>query len=621
AASYVTRNADATLLTSLLVGEFCYVLNTRQMGKSSLSVRTIVALQEKGVKTVFLDLTRFGGQNVTAEQWYLGLLVETGRALGLRAEFLAYWKAHAEFSFVQRFFGALGEVALEKLTDSIVIFVDELDAALSLPFLVDEFFGALRESFNRRTQDERFQRLTFCLLGVATPADLISDTRMSPFNIGKRITLTDFMTSEAAPLASHLTGGKPVLDRVLHWTGGHPYLTQRLCRAIAEEPHEVKPADVDRLCEALFLSKSARDSDDNLSFVRNRLLRSEVDLASLLDLYGKVRSGKRVPDDETNPLVPVLRLSGVARVDASGHLIVRNRIYDHVFDKHWILSHMPDAELRRQKEAYRRGTLRTGFLAGAVIAVIGLLALNASQNAKKARLDANRAKRAEIAAKESTEEARHNLYIANMNVIQADYEKNNFSRINKLLEETKDSPYRGFEWGYWNRLCNQNRLTLKGHTGPVNSAVYSPDGKYVVTGGMDKTAKVWDAATGKELLSLHGHSDRVYGVAFSPKGERIATASVDGTAKVWDSRTGRELFTLKGHTGPVYCVTFSPDGKRLVTGGTDEKQKWWDGQLRVPALNIRIWDSGTGQQTLAIRHDVPIESVEFSPDGKRILVS
>ena len=90
APSYIARHADTDLRTALLEGEFCYVLNTRQMGKSSLSVRTIAALQERGVKTVFLDLTRFGGHNVTPEQWYLGLLVETGRALGLRTEFLAY---------------------------------------------------------------------------------------------------------------------------------------------------------------------------------------------------------------------------------------------------------------------------------------------------------------------------------------------------------------------------------------------------------------------------------------------------------------------------------------------------------------------------------------------------
>jgi hypothetical protein len=79
---------------------------------------------------------------------------------------------------------------------------------------------------------------------------------------------------------------------VLFWTNGNPYLTQRLCRAIAEEK-ATHPADVDRLCEALFLSKSARDTDDNLAFVRNRLLRSEADLASLLDLYTQVRQDKR----------------------------------------------------------------------------------------------------------------------------------------------------------------------------------------------------------------------------------------------------------------------------------------------------------------------------------------
>ncbi len=181
------------------------------------------------------------------------------------------------------------------------------------------------------------------------------------------------------------------MDRVLHWTGGHPYLTQRLCRAIAEEPHEVKPDDVDRLCEALFLSKSARDSDDNLSFVRNRLLRSDVDLASLLDLYGKVQGGKRIPDDETNPLIPVLRLSGVCRVDERGLLRIRNRIYDHVFDKAWALAHMPDAELRRQKEAYRRGIFRAATLASVVL--LGMAALTgwALSERGKARLATRKA--------------------------------------------------------------------------------------------------------------------------------------------------------------------------------------------------------------------------------------
>ena len=102
---------------------------------------------------------------------------------------------------------------------------------------------------------------------------------------------------------------------MLYWTGGHPYLTQRLCQGVAEDATITDPADVDRLCEALFLSPNAQEKDDNLLFVRERLLHSEVDVAGLLDLYGQVRSGRRVAADDTNALVDLLRLSGITRVE------------------------------------------------------------------------------------------------------------------------------------------------------------------------------------------------------------------------------------------------------------------------------------------------------------------
>jgi len=193
---------------------------------------------------------------------------------------------------------------------------------------------------------------------VATPSDLIRDTRTTPFNIGRRIELTDFTQGEAGPLALGMGGknqaGPQLLRRVLYWTGGHPYLTQRLCRAVAEDASAQSSSAVDRICSDLFLSLRAREHDDNLLFVRERIVRSEVDTPSLLSLYDKVRSGAKVRDEETNPLVPVLRLSGITRPEKAC-LRVRNRIYERVFDRDWVKSNLPGAELRRQEAAYKRG--------------------------------------------------------------------------------------------------------------------------------------------------------------------------------------------------------------------------------------------------------------------------
>src|SRR5262249_21424002 len=130
---------------------------------------------------------------------------------------------------------------------------------------------------------------------------------------------------------------------------------------------------VDELANKLFLSRQARDRDDNLIFVRERLLRSEVDVAGLLYLYRRIHGGQLVPDDETNALASVLRLSGVTR-GINGFLQVRNRIYWQVFDLNWVLTNMPAAEVRRQRKAGRRGML-IGF-AIALIILLGYLGLH-----------------------------------------------------------------------------------------------------------------------------------------------------------------------------------------------------------------------------------------------------
>jgi hypothetical protein len=444
APSYVERQADRELCRGLLEGEFCYVLTSRQMGKSSLMVRAVKHLRDEGVAVAVLDLTAIG-QNLSIDQWYDGLISRLGQQLDLEDELLDFWEAHPELGPLQRWLTALEKVVLVKLTSRVVIFVDEIDIVRSLPFSTDEFFAAIREAYNRRSREPMLNRLAFGLLGVAAPTDLIRDTRMTPFNIGRRIELHDFTAEEAAPLARGLgpeeETARGLLERVLYWTGGHPYLTQRLCRALAEtlksgergndeplalalalnlnpnpisksEPrpqlppkidnedeehsagsssplgslnhsfamapaaadqplarhsssgggstlNQVPPViptagSVDELAHKLFLSRQARERDDNLIFVRERLLRGEQDVPSLLYLYRRVWRGQPVADDDTNPLITILKLSGIA-LGRDGNLSVRNRIYQHVFDPAWIQTNLPEAEVRRQQVARRRG--------------------------------------------------------------------------------------------------------------------------------------------------------------------------------------------------------------------------------------------------------------------------
>jgi hypothetical protein len=129
------------------------------------------------------------------------------------------------------------------------------------------------------------------------------------------------------------------------------------------------------------------------------MLRSEVDVAGLLSLYLQAHRGKRVMDDETNPLVSVLRLSGITRVE-EGHLLVRNRIYERVFNREWAQANMPDVELRRQRVAYRRGLLRAGAVAAVIVAAIVGLAFTAIKQRNR--------------VEEAVRRADHNLQQANL---------------------------------------------------------------------------------------------------------------------------------------------------------------------------------------------------------------
>ncbi len=393
-ASYVARQADRALLDALRGGEFAYVLDSRQKGKSSLMIRTREALEAEGIRTVLLDLQRFGS-NLEPERWYASLLLVVGEQLGIEDRLFELWDAQVHAGPMRKFFGALEQ----GISEPCVVFVDEIDFVRSLPFSTDEFFAGIRECHNRRASGQD-SGLTFCLLGVATPSELIRDVRITPFNVGKRIELTDFTLAELEPYKYPLSeggrDGAALLRRIHHWTGGHPYLTQKLASAVTADQTVRTPGGVDRLVEAMFFSLKARSEEPNLSDVSRRVLESPIEgvspeeaRARVLDLYRQVRE-KKVRDDDTDPVVSVLKLSGLTAV-LEGYLVVRNRVYFKAFDKAWVESNLPEAEALRQSRAAKRAALRVGVVAGAISLAIGGLAIFGFAQANRAGAEASRA--------------------------------------------------------------------------------------------------------------------------------------------------------------------------------------------------------------------------------------
>jgi hypothetical protein len=149
-ASYVKRPADDALLSSIKAGKFCYVLTARQMGKSSLMVRTACRLNQAGVRTAIIDLTKIG-TDIQAEQWYLGLLTSLKSQLKLKMNLRQWWQQRSGTGPVQRFTDFLRDVALVEVKDPIVIFIDEIDTTFKLDFS-DDFFAAIRALYNARAR-------------------------------------------------------------------------------------------------------------------------------------------------------------------------------------------------------------------------------------------------------------------------------------------------------------------------------------------------------------------------------------------------------------------------------------------------------------------------------------
>jgi AAA+ ATPase superfamily predicted ATPase len=227
APSYIERYADKQLIMKLSERELCLVLGPRQVGKSSLVVHAFSRLKKKGIYTGIVDCQQLGNQK-DVNDWFTDVIYQIERSLKIKMDCVNWWKTNSKIGTTQRFMTFLEDVLLKAIKKDVIIFFDEIDSVLSLPFS-DDFFTTIRSIYNARSHNPTLKRLTFTLIGVTTPSSFIKDRSRTPFNIGTSIVLDYFDKDSVAPFKKILgPESDKLIDRIFYWTNGQPYLVQKL---------------------------------------------------------------------------------------------------------------------------------------------------------------------------------------------------------------------------------------------------------------------------------------------------------------------------------------------------------------------------------------------------------
>lgn len=640
APSYAIRQADRDFYDELKSGNFCYVFNSRQMGKTSLLVRTLHRLRSEGVACTTIDVSGRGSGNIQPEQWYAGIAYTLIKDFKLAnpLQFMKSWWQDRDFlAPPQRLAEVIETMLLPNTTTPITIFIDEIDSTLSLDFCTDDFFALIRGCYDKRSTNPDYQRLTFALIGVATPSNLIADKRRTPFNIGRAIELTGFTLLEANPLIVGLKdrtdNPQAVLAEIVNWTGGQPFLTQKLCYLLVKSDLFVRSGEekvaIDSLVRREMIEDwESKDNPPHFKTISVRLTANETRSGGLLGLYQQVLNHTSVTIDD-RPEERELQLSGIV-TKFGNELRIGNPIYAAIFDRSWVDKQL--ANLRPYGAAFKewlesdkqdksrllRGkaledallwskgknlnNLDSQFLTACreqriyeanqevlqqrvkqlwlLSGIATLCALCALYLGSESRSEKEKAQIATVMAENATITAKNAL---NQALIRSDISKNSLETLigtleaAKLLQAQKQSPDRVDPHPLQQETETNLQYAIYGtlernrlqHKGVVTGVKYSPDGKFIASVSNDTKLRIW-SPDGK-LINTIDRAFPLQDVAISSDSQTIVTVGNGAMLDSWNMQgiQTTPILEKRNNTDKFFRVAITPDDQYVAAATTN----------------------------------------------------